>query len=208
MLKFLPFQSRIYDGDGYDDEDDFDDDGHAFDDDDDDDDDYDDDDDDDDGDDGGYSNGYVREHNSYASGDELIKVTGHYGTASTNFYGETGHYDVLIGYYDENDGHATMDFKRNGHSVDHWTWDKDLGSHLPDDKTFTTHKVEHLYLEYGDTLSFKGSVNGHEYARLDYIELIEKGDTAGIYENVATVKAGDVFDTDISGYINPVNTVV
>ena len=166
------------------------------------------DDDDDDDDDGGYSNGYVREHNGYASGDELIKVTGHYGTASTKFYGETGHYDVLIGYYDENDGHSTMDFKRNGHSVDHWTWDKELGSHLPDDKTFTTHKVEHLYLEYGDTLSLKGTVNGGEYARVDYIELIEKGNTTGIYENVATVKAGDVFDTDISGYINPVNTVV
>ena len=164
------------------------------------------DDDDDDG--GGYYNGYVREHNSYASGDDLIKVTGHYGTASTKFHGKTGHYDVLIGYYDENDGHATMDFKRNGHSVDHWTWDKELGSHLPDDKSFTTHKVEHLYLEYGDTLSLKGSVNGHEYARVDYIELIEKNDTAGIYENVATVKAGDVFDTDISGYINPVNTLV
>ena len=166
------------------------------------------DDDDDDDDDDGYSNGYVREHNDYASGGDLIKVQGHYGTASTKFYGEDGNYDVLIGYYDENDGHATMDFKLNGHSVDHWTFNKDLGSYLPNDHTFTTRTVEHIHLEYGDTLSFKGTVDGYEYARIDYIELIKKGDSDGIYENVATVEAGDVFDTDISGYINPVNTVV
>ena len=66
--------------------------------------------------------------------------------------------------------------------------------------------MEHLSLKYGDHLSFTGTVDGHEYARVDYIELIEKGD--GIYENVATVQAGDVFDSDISGYINPVNTIV
>ena len=159
----------------------------------------DDDDDDEYDDDDGYSNGYVREHNDYASGDDLIKVHGHEGTASTKFYGKDGNYDVLIGYFDENDGHATMDFKHNGYTVDHWTWDKELGSYLPDDHTFTTHTVEHLYLEYGDTLSFTGSVDGAEYARVDYIKLIEKGD--GIYENVATVEAGGVFDSDASGYV-------
>ncbi|MGK7940825.1 MAG: SdrD B-like domain-containing protein, partial [Crocosphaera sp.] len=160
----------------------------------------------DDDDDGGYSNGYVREHNSYASGDDLIRVHGHEGTASTKFYGKDGNYDVLIGHYDENDGYATMDFKLNGHTVDHWTFDKNLGSHVADDHSFTTHTVEHLSLKYGDHLSFTGTVDGHEYARVDYIELIEKGD--GIYENVATVEAGDVFDSDISGYVNPVNTIV
>ena len=152
---------------------------------------------------------YSVEHNNDASADELIRINGHQGHASISFHGETGEYDVLIGYFDENDGHAEGEFKVNGHTIDHWIFDEHLGSHLPNAHTATTRTAaEHLTIETGDVLTLKGYEDGYEFACFDYIELSSKSD--GIYENVATVEVGDgdLFSSDISGYINPETTVV
>ncbi|MGB5592926.1 MAG: SdrD B-like domain-containing protein, partial [Crocosphaera sp.] len=147
---------------------------------------------------------YGVEHGDFASGGELIALHGHEGTASTTFSGETGQYDVIVGYYDENDGHATGKFKLNGQIIDSWTFEEDLGSNLPNEDTFVTRTVaEHITIEYGDSLTLKGIEDDYEFARFDYIELVKKGDEDGIYENVATVEAGDVSDSDMSGYVNP-----
>ena len=145
--------------------------------------------------------GYEIEYNDFASGHELIRLYDHQGFASTTFHGETGVYDVVIGYYDENDGHAEGKFKINGHVVDSWTFDQDLGSRLPNEHTFVTRTIEHISLENGDEITLKGIEDNYEFARFDYIKLVNKG--GDIYENVGTVEADGVSDSDTSGYVNP-----
>ncbi|EAZ88187.1 SdrD B-like domain-containing protein [Crocosphaera chwakensis] len=153
-------------------------------------------------------NDYSIESNDFASGNKLIKLVGSYydndGTASTTFNGETHKYDVRVAYFDELDGKSSAKFKLNGNTIDSWTFDQNLGSYAPDDQSLVVRTVaEDITIKHGDSLSLKGITDDTEFARIDYIELVKKGDNDGVYENVAKVTADGVSDSDISGYVNP-----
>jgi len=118
-------------------------------------------------------NDYQTEHENFASGGELIKLSDHSGYASTTFDGETGTYDVIVGYYDENDGQANAKVKIDGDVLDYWTFDQDLASHVASPDNFVTRQVGNdVHIENGDSIKLFGWEDGNEYARFDYIKLV------------------------------------
>lgn len=122
-------------------------------------------------------NTYRNESLSSASGGNAISLLGgssnETGTASFNFTGSSGYYDVLLAYYDENDGTAQLSVKKGSSTLDSWSLNQNLGSAAPDPQTFTTRTVaQTLFINTGDTFTISGTENNSEYARVDYIEFV------------------------------------
>jgi Ca2+-binding RTX toxin-like protein len=122
-------------------------------------------------------NTYRTESLSSASGGNVISLLGgsssETGTASFNFTGSSGYYDVLLAYYDENDGTAQLSVKKGSSTLDSWTLNQNLGSNLPNTQTFTTRTVaQTLFINTGDTFTISGTENNSEYARVDYMEFL------------------------------------
>jgi CSLREA domain-containing protein len=123
---------------------------------------------------------YLIEDNSAASGGRLISLrmaSGDTGSASTEFSGPSGSYDIVVGYLDETDGVAELALQVNGRPVDSWVLDQDLGSDDPVKQTFTERTIRGVVLETGDTLTIVGSRNGGEWARVDFVRLLSSADS-------------------------------
>lgn len=122
-------------------------------------------------------NRYRRESNSSASGDRLISLAGRNGrergTASFAFSGSSGTYDIIAGYYDENDGTARLEVAQNGSVLDAWDLDRNLGSASANATTFTTRTIARgRSLAQGDDFTLTGREQGGDHARVDYLEFI------------------------------------
>ena len=122
---------------------------------------------------------YRIEHNRFASGGALISLrgagpSGTTGTASGEFTGPSGLYDIVVGYFDDNDGDGLLRFRVNHDSVDNWSLDQDLGSNLPNAQTFQQRTIGGVELEMGDTLTIEGTRNRGDFARVDFIKLLPR----------------------------------
>ena len=72
--------------------------------------------------------GYAVEANAAASGGQLIRRLdsgGYAATASTEFAGLAGAYDITVSYFDEYDGMSSLAFLLNGEMLDQWIADED-----------------------------------------------------------------------------------
>ena len=112
---------------------------------------------------------------SFAHGGGFVETgddtTGFTGT--TLFTGETGYYDVVVGYYDDNDGAAEMAVKVDHKELDRWYADQDLGSNQAEFQTFTTHTVaQGVQISALDLIEITGVEEGGDKANLDYIQFI------------------------------------
>jgi hypothetical protein len=118
---------------------------------------------------------YLVENNRSASDDKLVSLkglpSGTVGEISTEFNGPEGVYKVEVGYADENDGKAKLDFRVNNVSEDSWVLNQNRGDALPTAKTFTKRTIDNVFLETDDILSILGTSNRAEQARVDYIKL-------------------------------------
>lgn len=120
---------------------------------------------------------YRLEANSTASGGQLIGFVGgdfgETGTASFDFAGASGKYDVVVGYYDENDGLARFSVTQNTATVDAWTANRATSSNLADAGSFTTRTLATgRTINAGDRFTLTGTEEQREPARVDYIEFI------------------------------------
>jgi glucose/arabinose dehydrogenase len=120
---------------------------------------------------------YRLEANSTASGGQLISFLGgdfgETGTASFDFAGASGNYDVVVGYYDENDGLARFSVAQNSATVNAWTADRASSSNLADAGSFTTRTLAiGRAVNTGDRFTITGTEEQREPARVDYIEFI------------------------------------
>ena len=121
--------------------------------------------------------GYRIEEIDFASGSRVVSFFGNEkresGRASFNFSGKSGIYDVVVGYFDEEGGGATIDPLLNGQSLGRIKLDQKLGSNLAAPNTFVRHLVEdEVRLRIGDTFSLEGFEDANEHARIDYVEFI------------------------------------
>lgn len=100
------------------------------------------------------------------------------GTASTQFTGASGYYDILIGYYDEIDGKSLLQFKVNDETKDQWRADQQLDPQgfVATSKNFTDRLIRGISLKNGDTLTIKGFQDQQEYGRIDFMKLIPSED--------------------------------
>ncbi|MFB2938596.1 GDSL-type esterase/lipase family protein [Aerosakkonemataceae cyanobacterium BLCC-F154] len=132
----------------------------------------------------------IETENTSALGRKLIGLSGNNptGKASFNFNGTSGAYDIVVGFYDENDGQASLAFKAGGQLLDQWTFNKNLGSTIAESKTLQRRTVAtNFSLENGTTIEIEGIINQNEFARVDYIELIPKGNFS-----IATLSADNI----------------
>lgn len=120
-------------------------------------------------------NGYIAEtvEGSQASGGQQIslKNTGNQsGTATGVFEGNSGTYNVIVGYYDENDGVSSATVTIDG-DPQTFAFDRDLPSDwaLP---AAQTNRITHegINLTSGTPFEINATLGGGEYARFDYIE--------------------------------------
>lgn len=125
--------------------------------------------------------GYWQENNGSASGGALIsRQSGRegedessMGTASTAFSGEQGTFDVIVSYFDEQDGRSRLAFAVNGAVQDEWIANEDLQGRNPSSATLTSRMVaQGLSLQPGDVIELQGRENRGEYACFDKIEFV------------------------------------
>ena len=121
---------------------------------------------------------YKIESNSSASGGAFIGLdvgffgNNEVGTASFTFEEASGEYDLIVGYYDENDGISAITLEQNDSVLDNWRLDRNLPSRLPNATTATTRTIAGVELTQGDRLTFTGRGNFFEGARIDYVEFV------------------------------------
>ena len=122
---------------------------------------------------------YRIEANSSASGGNLISLKNggatETGFANYAFTGIAGKYDVVLGYYDENEtnGDAKLEVKQGNTVLDSWTLNLKLGSVDAVPQTFVRRKIATaISIIPGDIFQLKGIESPGEKARIDYLEFI------------------------------------
>jgi hypothetical protein len=123
--------------------------------------------------------GYVVETNIHASGKRLIsrrRAPGKPpGKATAEFPGPAGSYDVMVSYFDENDGRAELAFSFGARTLDKWMADEDPDCQVcrrPNASTRRTRMVARgLTLAPGDVLGLQGTEQRGDYARIDRVVL-------------------------------------
>jgi Ca2+-binding RTX toxin-like protein len=92
------------------------------------------------------------------------------------FMGETGYYDVVVGYYDLSKGTAQLSVKLNETTLDQWQLDKDLSTgKTPTADGFVSRKVASgiKLTRSSDVLQIVGLKDGEDKANVDYIKLVK-----------------------------------
>ena len=139
---------------------------------------------------------YRIEANSSASVGELITLVdgaaGETGTAFFSFAGASGQYDVVVGYYDENDGTSQLAIAQNDGVVDSWSLDRDLPSDLATAETATTRTVAtSIEVSEGDRFTITGNEDAFEPARVDYVEFVPVSSDPSVL-----ALSGSIFEVD------------
>jgi alpha-glucuronidase len=92
-------------------------------------------------------------------------------TASMNYGGAAGMYDLHVRYFDQNSGAAKYRVLVAGRVVDEWTAADKVPSARLDGSTSTRHIVSGVTLKPGDEIRIEGVPDAREVAALDYLEI-------------------------------------
>jgi hypothetical protein len=118
--------------------------------------------------------GYRMEALDFSSGGALIDLKGPAanGSATLAFPGDTGQYDILVVYHDENDGVAQLSVSIAGVSVDSWILDKKIrdGEQPQEYNRFTRQIATDYTVKSGDEIRIDGLQGNWDHANVDYIE--------------------------------------
>ena len=116
--------------------------------------------------------GYFVESNSNASGGQLLR-TNSSGIAKSQFSGASGYYNIIVAYYEENDGVSTISASLGDTELDSWQLTQDLGSHIVSGQNRAVRTVAtQVQIDTGDELRLEGIRVDGEHARLDYVEFV------------------------------------
>lgn len=154
------------------------------------------------------SGNYNFEGQTFASGSELIKTSSSL-TAKTEFNGPAGLYDIVVAYYDENDGNSPVTVSLDGTQLDSWIFNQNLGNRFAGTDNLVTRTVASaVSLDAGMMLELQASRNSYEYARVDYVEFIavapeeptnDTSDKEISSENADILRGGDGDDIAYGG---------
>ncbi|MGK7949857.1 MAG: cellulose binding domain-containing protein [Xenococcaceae cyanobacterium] len=123
---------------------------------------------------------YKVESNDFASGNNIIslfKSGNDTGTASFEFQGGTGQYDIIIDAFDENDGEGEIKLAQNDRAIGDFDLNRDLGSNVADSTTDVSLEIKDVFVSAGDNFSLTGIADGSndidfEWARIDVVEFV------------------------------------
>ncbi|MDX2214219.1 MAG: hypothetical protein SFY66_13095 [Oculatellaceae cyanobacterium bins.114] len=154
-----------------------------------------------------------------ASNNGLIRLAGNSGTnitgsATTTFSGPAGTYNLVVGYFDENDGISRVQVRVNGALVTggEWDFDNDFGVSNVSTQGFARRQVSNVQLTPGATIEIRGfqvapgTNSAQETARVDYIDFVPQSNTAGPANSALGVILGTAGDNTVTGGVNA-NTV-
>ena len=115
--------------------------------------------------------GYAVESNSDASGGKLIKTENEnsFSQASLEFTAEGGKYDILIAYFDENDGESSFEIDVDGKNVAKWRADGNFAEARPSSNTLTRRIIYNVAIKSGDRIVVNAKGDSGEWARVDRI---------------------------------------
>ena len=105
---------------------------------------------------------YFVEGNASASGGELISLGAGFpfdvGTASFNFEGVSGQYDVVVHYLDRRDGNGQLEIGQNDNTLDAWDFDRNFfDSSQPETSTEARTVATGIDISQGDSFTLTGS---------------------------------------------------
>jgi alpha-glucuronidase len=108
-----------------------------------------------------------------ASGGQAVRCPAAATCAATmRFAGAAGTYDVVVQYFDENDGASAFMLSVAGRTVDRWVADSDLPSNVPNGHTSTRRVVRRVSLAAGDSIRIEARPDRDEGAVVDYVEVV------------------------------------
>jgi len=120
---------------------------------------------------------FIFTSNAGSSGTGYVQTAGSgLASMSTTVEGIPGTYDLVMYYWDENDGRASSTVKIDGEVVDSWVWNKNLGSANANPGTYTTRVIKNVTVDELATITVEGRRDGGEPLRIDKIELQPSGD--------------------------------
>ncbi len=97
------------------------------------------------------------------------------GTATTTFSGSSGTYNVTVGYFDENDGNASLQLSIGGQVVDTWTLNESTSSNSPASVNSRIRTIPTpINITSGSTIIIIGTRNLGDNASVDYINFIPR----------------------------------
>jgi parallel beta-helix repeat protein len=142
--------------------------------------------------------GFGIETLSDASGGEALSlkdVPASDGTATFQFNGVNGTYDIYLGTFDETDGQARFEIARNGFNVGSITLNQNLGSAAPDAQTKVRRLVAtSVQFNQGDSIRIRGVQDVTEFARVDYVELVPSGSSQSSLRANTLASSQSTFD--------------
>lgn len=148
---------------------------------------------------------YVREALAGASGGNVISLVNggasDTGTASFNFAGPSGFYDIVVSYYDETDGTSNVSVRKSGVLLDSWSFNQNrdttqVGAQARTRRTVATR----VQVNQGETIQIQGTENSGEPARIDYIEFIPAAQETVNGSNIAETLVGDAKANILNGF--------
>lgn len=141
--------------------------------------------------------GYRVETIAAASGGQGLRLDGGAtGSAAFEWSGEAGTYDIVVHYFDEDDGASTFTLSRGNTLIEAWVADADPVGNGASAATATSHVISGVTLETGDAIVLTGTSDYLEYARLDRVDVVPVGEddaaapTSGRIEAEAMTFAG------------------
>ncbi len=121
-------------------------------------------------------NGYQVATGSFASGGEYIQLTQFSQTATATFTGDTGFYEIRVGYFDESDGESALVVSGNNNLglLNGWYFTQNSGGSVPGSDTFVERAIApSIELTTGTIFSFQGfRLSADESVAIDYIEFV------------------------------------
>jgi alpha-glucuronidase len=91
--------------------------------------------------------------------------------ARFRFQGAAGLHDIVVQYFDENDGASRFALSIAGRVVDSWTADADFGSASPNGHTSTRRTTRGVQLNPGDEIAVEVRTDGGDSGAVDYVEI-------------------------------------
>ncbi len=116
-----------------------------------------------------------------SSGGEAVECTNGRPrcTARFNYQGTAGWRDLIVEYFDQNNGVSRFAVYVGDQLVDQWVAGDRLPSSKPDGSSSTRRVIRGLALRPGDEIHVEGTPDGQECAPLDYVEITDAGKDLG-----------------------------
>ncbi|MEL6262526.1 MAG: NF038122 family metalloprotease [Cyanobacteria bacterium J06626_6] len=143
------------------------------------------------------SGSYEVKNYNFASGGSVLrsKSSKSYNALKMNstFTGDTGVYDIIVGYYDGEDGEAKISASVEGTQIDSWRLTRELGSKEAKPQTFMTRTISAVTLTQGDVFELLSQRDDKDYGYVDYVEFVPH--EAGAVDSVAS--SGESFKLEV-----------